>query len=121
MALGGFGKGVIGNRQELQLAVIPTTVLADTEFISFRINIPTGNTLKIWAVGVQNDSNNTPAGLTAEADDETNSTNLVSQNAKRATGTPLAEVSGDVDVAFRAENDTGGSQNTTATFAYTIE
>lgn len=106
---------------QLQLAPIPTTVLADTEFISFRINIPSGNTLKIWVVGVQNDSNSAPSGLTAEVDDETNSNNLVSENSKRTTGDPLAEVSGNVDVAMRAENDTGNSQNATATFGYTIE
>lgn len=114
-------KGGISDKGQLQLAVIPTTTLADTEFISFRINVPSGKTLKIWAVGVQNDSNNAPSGLTAEVDDETNSTNLVSENSKRATGDPLASVSGAVDVAMRAENDTGSDQNSTATFSYTVE
>lgn len=106
--------------RQIQQAGIPTTVLADGEFISTRINVPSGTRLEVYAVGVQNSSNNAPSGLTAEVDDETNTENLVSQNAKRATGSPLASVSGDVDVAFRAENDTGNSHNTTATFAYII-
>lgn len=117
----GAGGGVIEERAWIQLAVIPTTVLGDTEFISFRLFIPNGNTLKIWSVGVQNDSNNTPVGLTAEVDDETNTINLVSENSKRTTGDPLAEVDGPVDVAMRAENNTGNDQNTSATFSYTIE
>lgn len=108
-------------RQQLQVAVIPTTTLADGEFISFRIHVPDGTTLKVWAAGVQNASNNAPAGLTAEVDDETAANNLVSQNAKRVTGAPLAEVDGAVDVAFRTENDTSGSEDATSTFAYTIE
>lgn len=112
---------VASTSQSLQVAPIPTTTLADTEFISFRVHVPSNHTLYVWAVGVQNASNNAPAGLTAEVDDETNTTNLVSQNAKRATGNPLASVSGAVDVAFRVENDTGGSQDATAAFAYTIE
>lgn len=106
---------------QLQLAPIPTTTLSDGEFISFRIHVPSDITLKIWAVGVQNISNNAPANLTAEVDDETNNNNLVSQNSKRTTGDPLAEVSGAVDVAFRTENDTGADQDATSTFAYTLE
>lgn len=100
---------------------IPTTTLSDTEFISIRLHVPTGNTLNIYAAGVQNASNNAPTGLTAEVDDETNATNLVSENSKRTTGSPLASVSGAVDVAFRAENNTGGSQDASATFEYSLE
>lgn len=109
------------DKQQLQLAPIPTTTLADGEFITFRINIPLGFTLKIWAVGVQNDANSAPAGLTAEVDDETNAVNLVSENSKRVTGNPLAEKSGDIDVAFTVENDTGNPQNASGVFAFTVE
>lgn len=109
------------NFQTVQQAVIPTTTLSDTEFISFRVHIPAGFTIKILVVGVQNASNNAPTGLTAEVDDETNTVNLVSQNSKRAVGDPLAEVDGAVDVAFRIENDTGSDQNATGAFSYIIE
>lgn len=121
----GFGfttpGGGIADKTILQTAVIPTTTLADGEFISFRVNVPTGYTLYIWSVGVQNSSNNAPAGLTAEVDDETNTVNLVSSNQKRQTGDPIAQVDGPVDVAFRTENDTGGGQNASSSFGYTIE
>lgn len=111
------------DRQTLQVAPIPNTTLADTEFISFRVHVPDGYTLNVWAMGVQNASNNAPAGLTAEVDDESNAVNLLSQNTKRAVGgdTPLASKTGPIDVAFRVENDTGGEQTTTGTFAYTID
>lgn len=105
----------------IQQAVIPTTTLADGEFISFRVFVPSDFTIRIFAVGVQNASNNAPAGLTAEVDDETNAVNLVSENSKRATGDPLAEKDGPIDVAMRTENDTGGSQDATSSFSYSIE
>ena len=104
-----------------QVAAIPTTTLADTEYITTRVHVPTDRSLNLWAVGVQNAANNAPAGLTADADDETNGTTLVSENAKRSTGAPLASVDGAVDVALRARNATGGEQDASAVFEYTIE
>lgn len=104
-----------------QMATIPTTILEDGQFISFRIFVPSGKTLNIWSLGVQNDSNQTPSGLTAEIDDETNSSNLVSFNSKRESGNPLESEGGDFDAAFRVENDTGDVQNASATFSYTLE
>lgn len=112
--------GGIDDAAQIQQAVIPTTTLADGEFISFRLNVPADKKLVIWAVGIQNNSNNAPGGLTAEVDNESTATNVVSENQKRITGDPLAEVAGAADVAMRAENDTGNSQNASATFSYTI-
>lgn len=107
--------------QEIQQGGIATTQLSDGQFISLRVHIPSGSTLKVWSVGVQNNSNNAPAGVTAEVDDETNAVNLVSENSKRSLGNPLAEVDGPVDVAFRVENDSGGTENVSLTFSLTIE
>lgn len=99
---------------------IDNTELQNGEFISFRFRIPAGKTLKVWAAGAQNASNSAPAGLTAEVDDETNSTNLVSENGKLTTGSPLGSVTGPVDVAFRVENDTGSTQRATGQFRYSL-
>lgn len=99
---------------------IDNTELQNGEFISFRFRIPDGKTLKVWAAGAQNSSNSAPSGLTAEVDDETNSTNLVSENGKLTTGSPLGSVAGPVDVAFRVENDTGSTQRATGQFRYSL-
>lgn len=99
---------------------IQTTQLQDTEYISKRLRVPNGSTLNVYAAGVQTTDNTIPAGLTAEVDDETNAVNLVSRNAKRATADPLATVDGPVDVAFRAENNTGDVQNANADFEYEL-
>jgi len=113
--------GTIENKQDIQLAPIPTVTLADGEEIFFRINIPQGYTFKLFSIGIQNSSNNLPAGLLAEVIDETNNNTLVSKNVKRDTGDPLVEVDGNVNLAIGQRNSTGGTQNSSATFAYTIE
>lgn len=114
------GGGSVGG-PALQQAVIPSTQLSNGEFISFRVFVPDGKVIEIFTVGVQNDANNAPAGLTAEVDDETNAVNLVSKNAKRVSGDPITSKAGPISVAFRTENDTGATQNATGTFGFTVE
>jgi len=101
-----------GGRLELgearQTLNIPTTTLKDTEYITQRLHVDTDETLEILAVGVQNDENSAPAGLTLDVDDETHAVTLVSENAKKASGSPLADVSGSVDIVIAVSNDTGG-------------
>jgi len=108
-------------KQAIQIAPIPTTRIPDGDFVSFRINVPAGFTLKVWILGVQNDSNNAPANLDAIVRDETNGVNITSQNSKRATGSPIAEKDGAIDVSLRINNGTGSIQNASAIFGITIE
>lgn len=115
------GGGSIDKR-EFQNSPIPTTVLRPGQFISFRTHVPYGVDLNLWAMGVQNASNSVPSGLTAEVDDETRNQNLASENAKRVTGSStIGSATGEANIAFRIENDTGNTQNASATFSYTLE
>lgn len=99
---------------------IPTTTLQDTEYIIQRFHLLTGETFEIYAVGVQDDSNSAPTGLTFEVDDETNGVNALSANAKKSTGDPLASVDGPVDLAVAVLNDTGDTINASGFVEYEI-
>lgn len=121
---GGGDISLITGLEKIPDAIIPTTQLTDTQFISFRTHAGSQETFKLWAAGVQNNNNNTPTGLTAEVDDETNTVNLLSENTKRiaaTAGSPIASATGPVDIALRIENDSGSTQNATGIFSYTIE
>lgn len=101
---------------------IPQTELADGEFISQRIHVPSGKTIYFWTVGVQNASNSAPSGLTLEVDDETNAVSITGgRNSKYVSEDPLGSKSGAIDVAVRVENDTGGTENASGFAEYTIE
>lgn len=121
MEISGGGGGGGAPTETLQMATIPTVSLQDGDSISFRINVPSGNTINVYSIGVQNNSNNAPANLDAVVRDETNATTMYTSNQKREVGDPLVSKDGDIDVAFRIENDTGGVENATATFAYEIQ
>lgn len=109
---------VIRTRQ----AQIPLTEIADTNTaVGLQMQVPSGKTLKVLEVGVQDDTESAPAGLTVEVQDVTNATSLVSQNAKHAEGSPLASKSGAIDVQFRVANSTGGSINASGYVLYTME
>lgn len=112
-----LGSGSGGGAQRLEIATVD---LGDGVVYGLRENYESGDTVNIKAVGVQNDSNNAPAGLTVEVRDETNATTLVSQNSKKATGSPLASVSGAVDLFYRINNATGSAQNATAIFVVEV-
>lgn len=102
------------------MTAIPTTALADGDFVAFRIHIDDGETLLVFAAGVQTDANTTPAGLTAVVHDETAGETLYQENVNRETGDPLVELEGPADVRFAADNASGGELNATAHFQLSV-
>jgi len=103
-------------------ANIPLTEIADTNTaVGLRKQVPSGKTLRILEVGVEDDTGSAPTGLTIEVQDLTNATSIVSQNTRHAEGSPIASKSGAIDVAFRVANSTGGSVNASGYVLYTME
>lgn len=121
---GGVGPTQLSNdaKQAVNTATIPNTEIGNTnEAVGLRMNVPSGKTLKIWALGVQNDSNSTPTDLDIRVRDETNGTNIVDQNQAYNEGTPIASKSGAIDVSFKVMNDTGSTQNASGWVSWTVE
>ena len=103
-------------------ANIPLTEIADANTaVGLRKLVPSGKTLRILEVGVEDDTGSAPTGLTIEVRDLTNATNIVSQNTRHNEGSPIASKSGAIDVAFRVNNSTGGSINASGYVLYTME
>lgn len=102
------------------MATIPTTQLADGDFVAFRLHVNDAETLLVFATGVQTDGNDTPAGLTAVVRDETAGTTLYQESTARDTGDPLVELEGPADVRFAADNATGGPVNASAHFQLSV-
>lgn len=102
------------------MTTIPTTTLADGDFVAFRIHVEDDETLLVFAAGVQTETNDIPAGLTAVVRDETAGVTEYQKNVKRETGDPLVEIEGEADVRFAADNQTGDSQNATAHFQLSV-
>lgn len=103
-------------------ATIPLTEIADANTaVGLRKHVPSGQTLRILEVGVEDDTGSAPSGLTIEAQDLTNSTAIVSENSRHTEGSPIASKSGAIDVSFRVSNSTGGSVNASGYVLYTME
>jgi len=116
---GGSGSGA--SAKALQMATIPMTELADTEFIPFRVHVPDGKTFRLESGGLMNDANNRPQGLDGQVYRHDNNGVAHTINSKREVGDPLVSISGPVDLSLRIKNDTGSTQNASATFGYKIE
>lgn len=105
-----------------RMATIPLTEIADTNTaVGLRILVPSGKTLKILEVGVEDDTGAAPAGLTIDVRDLTNAVDIVSQNSRHTEGSPIASKAGAIDVAFRVANATGGAVNASGYVLYTME
>lgn len=103
-------------------ATIPLTEIADTNTaVGLRKLIPSGKTLKVLEIGVEDDTGSAPAGLTIDVRDHTNAVDIVSQNTRHSEGSPIASKSGAIDVSFRVSNGTGGSVNASGYVLYTME
>lgn len=103
-------------------AQIPLTEIADTNTaVGLQKQVPSGKTLRILEMGVTDDAESAPAGLTIEVQDLTNATTIHSVNAKHSEGDPLASKSGAIDVQFRVANATGGAVNASGYVLYTME
>lgn len=110
---------VIRTRQ----ATVPLTEIADgNTAVGLQKQVPSGKTLSVLEVGVQDDTESAPAGLTIEVQDVTNATSIVSENATHAEGSPLASKDGAIDVQFRVANSTGTDPvNASGYVLYTME
>ncbi len=103
-------------------ANIPLTEIADgNTAVGLQKQVPSGKTLKILEMGVTDDSESAPSGLTVEVQDLTNAVTIHSVNAKHAEGSPLASKDGAIDVQFRVANATGASVNASGYVLYTME
>lgn len=103
-------------------ATIPLTEIADgNTAVGLRNLVPSGKTLRILEVGVEDDTGSAPTGLTIEVQDLTNAVSITSENSRHTEGSPIAEKSGAIDVAFRVANATGGGVNASGYVLYTME
>lgn len=103
-------------------ANIPLTEIADTNTaVGLRKLVPSGKTLNILEIGVEDDTGAAPVGLTIEVRDLTNAVDIVSQNTRHNEGAPIASKAGAIDVAFRVANATGGPINASGYVLYTME
>lgn len=106
----------------MRQATIPLSEIADTNTaVGLRKLIPSGKTLKILEIGVEDDTGSAPSGLTIEVRDHTNGVDVVSQNTRHNEGSPIASKAGAIDVSFRVSNGTGGSVNASGYVLYTME
>lgn len=108
-------------RQSLTPAYIPTTTLANGDYIRARFAVPDGFTLKVWVAGVYNSDWNAPLDLDCWIYKRSvNSHAIISEDTRRV-GNPITSVEGPEDVAFQIENRTGTEQNASGYFAHTLE
>lgn len=115
---------VAGTNTEIRTrqATIPLTeIAAGNTAVGLQKLVPSGTTLHILEMGVTDDTESAPSGLTIEVQDLTNATTIHSVNAKHAEGSPLASKSGAIDVQFRVANATGGTVNASGYVLYTME
>ena len=100
---------------------IPLTAISDTETaVGAQFHVPSGQTLSIYAVGVQTAGQTAPAGLTVDVHDLTNATNIHSANTLHAEGSPLASKAGAIDVRIRVSNSTGASVDASGYVLYEV-
>lgn len=106
----------------IRQANIPLTQIADGDTaVGLRKLVPVGKELRILEVGVRDDTGNTPAGLDIEVYDDSNTTDVYSDNTAHAEGEVLASKSGAFDAIFRVANNTGGTVTASGYVLYTME
>lgn len=111
-------------------AHIAMSAIPNGDHAAIPVHIPDGKTLKVWMWGCRDETQSTPANLTVELFDETNSTSVASESTARNTGEPVndgssrveLEASGSaVDATLRLDNATGSELKAGAQFSYTVE
>lgn len=104
-------------------AHIPTSQIDDADHAEIWVHVPAGQSIEVWQWGCLNDSGNTPTGLTVELFDETAGSSVSSANTAHNTGSPIASDSAGTTASnytLRLDNSTGGKQNASARFGYTV-
>jgi hypothetical protein len=104
-----------------QAQVPMTEIDSGKSAVGLQKQVPSGKTLRVLELGVTDDTESAPSGLSVEVHDLTNATTIASTNAKHSEGSPVATVDGAVDVQFRVSNATGGKTNASGYVLYTME
>lgn len=99
---------------------IPTTTLADGDYIRARFTVPDGLTLKVWQAGVHTQDWTAPDGLDCTIRIPNEPLRMLAQST-RNVGNPITSVDGPQDIAFEIGNFTGAEVNTSGYFSHTLE
>jgi uncharacterized UPF0146 family protein len=94
-----------------ELYNLPYTEVPDGDnVLGAKFNVPSGESVDLVEVGVQNDAEQAPAGLEIVVEDVTNTTELTRQASKHYSADPIATISGPVDILVKLSNSTGSAQ-----------
>lgn len=100
---------------------VPLTELADGDMATgVRMRVPTGKTLSVYELGVQDDTGAVPTGLSVEVYDHGAAAAVASASTQYTEGSPLGSVSGSTDVSVRVVNSTGGRILTSGFAVYSV-
>lgn len=108
-------------RQSLTPAFIPTTTLADGDYIRARFTVPDGFDMKVWAAGVHDENWDAPLDLDCALHIPADNLTTMLAQSTRAVGDPITSVTGPEHVAFQIANYTGAEVNASGYFTYTLE
>ncbi|WP_135363435.1 outer membrane protein assembly factor BamB family protein [Halosimplex halophilum] len=103
------GVATTGDGPDEPPAVVDAPSLVDGETRYYRERITETERIALYRAGVVSDTLSATTGLAARVVTEGGGTVHHATEAKRATGDPLATVSGPADVRFEISNATGGS------------
>lgn len=95
---------------------VPPWSVSDGDFASVSYRVPDGETMELLEVRAVTTAGSVPTGLAAVVTDETNSVTVTSQETSKATGDPIDTVDGPATVSFKADNQTGNSQDVEGDF-----
>lgn len=116
------------NLQRSFAATLSSHKLNAGEFTALdRFTVPSGSDLRIYVVGITNDSFNTPSGLNIIVRNQSTGTNELTYNTNHQEGEPIAELTGvgSDNIVLAADNGnfgggTGSTQVVTARIKYEI-
>lgn len=100
---------------------VPLTELADGDTATgVRMRVPSGKTLYVYELGVQDDTGSVPSGLSVDVYDHGAAAAVASASTQHSEGSPLGSVSGATDVSVRVDNATGGSVLSSGFAVYSV-
>jgi len=88
---------------------LPVTTIANSESIQlYRFTVPSGKSIKVWAVGLSSDSGSQVAGAKIQIYNETDSVEVYSTNSTLVTGNPVTTLAlANKDISIKILNDSG--------------
>lgn len=93
-----------------QIITLPAIQVADGDYASKRFRVATGRKLTVKETGVETASGTLPGGLLTVIRNQTEETELFSEETTKATGDELASVTGPALVEFRSVNGSGAER-----------